>query len=89
MRLGQAVDDRPLARGVPAFEDDDHRHPGRAGQSLALAQLLLQKRELLVVVFLGDRLIQIDKFQHDVPRKSQSWRKVVDGSRHGVNPALS
>ena len=70
-RLGQAVDDRPLARGVPALEDDDDRHSGRAGQPLALAQFLLQKRELLVVVFLGNRLIQIDKFQHDVPRKSR------------------
>ena len=76
MRLGQAVDDRPLARGVPAFEDDDHRHAGRTGQPLALAQFLLQKRELLVVVFLGNRLVQIDKFQHDVPRKQRTWRKV-------------
>ena len=53
--LGQAVDDRPLARGVPALEDDDHRHSGRAGQPLALAQFPLQERELLVVVFLGNR----------------------------------
>ena len=71
-RLGQAVDDRPLARGVPAFEDDDHRHSGRAGQPLALAQFLFQKRKLLVIVFLGNRLVQIDKFQHDKPRKPRS-----------------
>ena len=82
--LGQAVDDRPLARGVPAFEDDDHRHSGGAGQSLALAQFLLQKRVLLVVVFFGDLLIQIDKFQHDVPRKRRSCgkRNTMCGNGH-------
>ena len=84
-RLGQAVDDRALARGVPALEDDDHRHAGRAGQPLALAQFPLQKRELLVVVFLGNRLVQIDKFQHDVPRKQ---RGDVDGKTcRGTGPA--
>ena len=80
--LGQAIDDRPFARGVPTFEDDDNRHAGRAGLPLAFAQFPLQKRELLVVLFLGNRLIQIDKFQHDVPplKKRHRQRQPQDRS---------